>query len=201
MAYIPPIPKDGEETIKWLQTYEPRNYELIAKYTQWATIFRSKGKPLSSNTAQKISDITSRYNTRQNTIRNSTVLKVTQSSNYWTDKLNKFFGISGIGAFPLVPVAIGLAVGTLGAWVVYQYFYKTASESRQDWEALVNIYPELKNIYDNLPTEQKENLKKVAEDLAQNEYNRGKSQTPLSFAKSGFYVLLGLYLLKQLKPQ
>jgi hypothetical protein len=196
MAYTPQIPKDGEETINWLKAYEPRNYELIARSTALASVLRTKGKPYIK--AGTLAAATDRYNKRQTAIQNSTVLRVTQATNYWTQQLTKFFGINGIGAIPLMPVAIGLAIGAGGAALVYYWFKDTATEARKDWETLKTIYPELQTIYDSLPTEQKENFKDLTTDIANNEFNRGKSQTPLSWAKAVFFTLLGIYVLKQI---
>lgn len=193
---------DGTTVLKVIETKDKAIYKGLAKARALRNVLdqRLNYRPSQLLNIYKGLDVLeNNYNNRQKRLQESNLIYFTKGT------------ISGIGFVPLIPVAVGTALrqGTVWvarwavpvaiAWAVWWYFKPDAQNAEKDYAYFESIYPKLKTFYEALPDDKKQDFQTEMERFGNNEFERGKSQTPLSFAKSGFYVLLGLYLLKQLK--
>lgn len=194
---------DGEKVLKVIETYDKATYQGLARSLVLVNQIQKKAGRLPGDTLQAsidIGKIRTSYNTRQVKVQNSTIINFGETVKSWSDWVQKNLGISGIGAIPLIPVAIGLTVAGVTAFVVWYYFNSDATTAVKDYETLKPKLGVLESVLADLDeqTAQKvrENVEQVVNLEKRESFNQGRSTDPLNLGsiKTIALVVSGIYV-------
>ena len=182
----------GEEMLNELVKNDQDTYVNLGLTKKMFDEMLKNGEQLNSTQIAQYLTLRNRYVDRQNQIKESSAI---QTKNWVDDKIDAFsswLGLNGLngglGALPLIPIAIGAVVGIGASIAIYYAFRPKYSESVVD----LKISSDLKNL---LATTRPEVAKIITDDLEKqidDAYNRGKGNGVFDqLLTTGKWVLIG----------
>lgn len=146
----------------------------------------------------KFNQLVRSYTERQTALKNSTAFK---TKNWLDAKTSELMNWLGLGAVPIVPIAIGGVVGVVATVSLYFAFRPKYSESTKD----LRISSELKSALDEVSpaTQQKikDNLEKQIDKAFQAGRNQGGISAVMNLIKWVAIAGVGIYIFLRFFPE
>lgn len=181
-------PNDTEEMLNALVENDQQLYVNLEYSRKLFDEIVSSGRSFSPEALNGFIELQNSYKERQSALKNSKAIK---TKNWVGDKISRFkswLGLGGLGAIPIIPVAIG-GIALVGASIILYYtFGPRYTKSTQD----LKISDDLKLALSMVSPEMAERIKADLESQVDTAFVTGKNRGAIdSLLNTGKWVLIG----------